>query len=178
LKLCPLHYGIVRLLPVAERAKPLFGEDGAQAVATRLEQAAALGANPLQGVLCPELETTPKVRGRGARGRGKHKISPEPIAPLATTLGSGPAPTPDRTPGVARKRLGLAGTVPPEVWNRLGTTILPKLRSGSDLVIELECTVTVPADRAGSLATELRQILQELGLGEAVRVEEVGLTNQ
>ena len=53
MKLCPLHYGIVRLLPVAERAKPLFGEDGAQAVATRLEQAAALGANPLQGVLFP-----------------------------------------------------------------------------------------------------------------------------
>ena len=56
-------------------------------------------------------------------------------------------------------------------------TILPKLRSGSDLVIELECTVIVPADRAESLATELRQILRELGLGEAVRVEEVSLTN-
>lgn len=83
--------GIVRLLPVAERAKSLFGEDGAQAVATRLEQAAALGANPLQGVLFPELEATPKIRGRGVRGRGKLvdvKVSDESLATAreATTL--------------------------------------------------------------------------------------------
>ena len=60
---------------------------------------------------------------------------------------------------------------PPEVWNRLGTKILPKLRSGSELTIGLEFTVTVKADTAGGLATELRQILQELGLAEVLRIE-------
>jgi hypothetical protein len=39
--------GVVRLLPVAERPKQLFGEDGASAVAARLEQTATLGTNPL-----------------------------------------------------------------------------------------------------------------------------------
>jgi hypothetical protein len=63
------------------------------------------------------------------------------------------------------------GTVPPEVWNRLGTKILPKLRTGSDLTIGLEFTVTIKAESAGHLVTELRQNLQELGLAEAVRVE-------
>ena len=48
--------GVVRLLPIAERAKQLFGEDGAQAVAARLESAAVLGPNPLQGMLFPEME--------------------------------------------------------------------------------------------------------------------------
>lgn len=62
--------GIVRLLPIAERAKQLFGEDGAQAVAARLEREAVLGPNPLQGLLFPEIEAIPKVRGRAARGRG------------------------------------------------------------------------------------------------------------
>lgn len=62
--------GVVRLLPIAERAKQLFGEDGAQAVAARLEQEAAVGTNPLQGMLFPDLEAAPKVRGRG-RGGGK-----------------------------------------------------------------------------------------------------------
>ncbi len=57
--------GIVRLLPIAERAKQLFGEDGAQAVAARLEQEAAIGSNPLQGLLFPDIDTTPKVRGPG-----------------------------------------------------------------------------------------------------------------
>ena len=62
--------GVVRLLPIAERAKQLFGEDGAQAVAARLEQSAAVGTNSLQGMLFPEMEANPKARGRGARSRG------------------------------------------------------------------------------------------------------------
>jgi hypothetical protein len=61
--------GVVRLLPIAERAKQLFGEDGAQAVAARLEQEAAVGTNPLQGMLFPDLAAAPGGRGRG-RGRG------------------------------------------------------------------------------------------------------------
>ena len=61
--------GVVRLLPIAERAQQLFGEDGAQAVAARLERDAVLGPNPLQGVLFPEMEARPKVRGRGRGGR-------------------------------------------------------------------------------------------------------------
>ena len=58
--------------------------------------------------------------------------------------------------------LRLVGTVPPEVWNRLGTKILPKLRSGSELKIGLEFSVTVPADAVNGLTADLRQILQEL----------------
>ncbi len=81
--------GIVRLLPIAERAQQLFGEDGAGAVATRLEQSAALGTNPLQGMLFPEMEAAPKVRA--ARGRGRRAavdVSDESLATAreATTL--------------------------------------------------------------------------------------------
>ena len=48
--------GIVRLLPVAERAKQLFGEQGAQAVAAWLEQEGGPTINPLQGVLFPDVQ--------------------------------------------------------------------------------------------------------------------------
>ena len=83
--------GVVRLLPIAERAKQLFGEDGAQAVAARLEQEAELGPNPLQGMLFPEMTATPKVRRSGARGRGRLggvEVSDESLAAAreATTL--------------------------------------------------------------------------------------------
>jgi len=64
--------GVVRLLPVAERAKQLFGEDGSSAVAARLEQTTTLGANPLQGMLFPELEAAPRVKA--GRGRGKRTV--------------------------------------------------------------------------------------------------------
>jgi adenine-specific DNA methylase len=66
--------GVVRLLPIAERAKQLFGEDGAQAVAARLEQAAAVGTNRLQGMLFPDLQpgAAPAIRAveDGRRKRG------------------------------------------------------------------------------------------------------------
>jgi hypothetical protein len=67
--------------------------------------------------------------------------------------------------------LRLVGTVPPEVWNRLGTKILPKLRAGTDLKVGLEFSVTVKADTANNLMSELRQVVEELGLSEAVRIE-------
>jgi hypothetical protein len=74
-------------------------------------------------------------------------------------------------PTSSNRSVQLVGTVPPEVWNRFGTKILPKLRSGAELRIELEILVTVPADSASGLAAELRQILRELGLSETVKVE-------
>jgi len=96
---------------------------------------------------------------------------PEPAPTTTKTPAPAPGPGPEPTPSAATRTLRLVGTVPPEVWNRLGTKILPKLRSGSALTIGLEFTVTVKADTAGGLATELRQILQELGLADAVRIE-------
>jgi hypothetical protein len=84
--------GVVRLLPIAERAKQLFGEDGAQAVAAQLEQEATVGNDPLQGMLFPEMQPgpAPAIRGR-ARGRGKRSsvdVSDENLAAAreATTL--------------------------------------------------------------------------------------------
>lgn len=88
----------------------------------------------------------------------------------------GPSPEPGSLPAPSgsKKTLRLVGTVPPEVWNRLGTKILPKLRTGAELRIGLEFTVTVKADTAGSLVADLQQILQEMGLTEAMRIEEEG----
>ena len=84
--------GVVRLLPIAERAKQLFGEDGAQAVAARLEQEVAVGTNPLQGLLFPDMQPSaaPAIRERGRlRGtRGNVDVSDESLAASreATTL--------------------------------------------------------------------------------------------
>ncbi|MER3395840.1 MAG: hypothetical protein C4319_03535 [Acidimicrobiia bacterium] len=63
------------------------------------------------------------------------------------------------------------GDVPHEVWNRLGTKILPKLRSaGSDLKVGVDFSVTVNSEIAESLASELRQILADLGLDDDVQI--------
>lgn len=58
--------GIVRLLPVAERAEQLFGEEGASAVADRIE---ANPTGPIQTTLFSEdYGAVPEIKGRG-RGR-------------------------------------------------------------------------------------------------------------
>jgi hypothetical protein len=82
-----------------------------------------------------------------------------------------PGPPEPHKPRDSTRTLRLVGAVPPEIWNRLGTKILPKLRSGSELKIGLDFSVTVPTDSAICLVTELQQILQELGLAEVARIE-------
>lgn len=49
--------------------------------------------------------------------------------------------------------------------------ILPKLRSGSDLKVDVDFSVTVASDSVDQLAAELRQILEELGLADRLTLE-------
>jgi putative DNA methylase len=73
--------GIVRLLPVTERAQSLFGEEGAEAVADDLE---SRRSGPAQLKLFPEEEAAPRVRGR----RGGRVVGDEDLQGRreATTL--------------------------------------------------------------------------------------------
>lgn len=114
-------------------------------------------------------KATAEALKTAAVATGSPTFGPVPPAP--------PSPEPETVPGPApataasTRTLRLSGTVPPEVWNRLGTRILPKLRAGSDLRIGVDFSVTVSADAGAALETELHQILQELGLASAVRIE-------
>ncbi|MGB8647233.1 MAG: DUF499 domain-containing protein [Anaerolineae bacterium] len=69
-------------------------------------------------------------------------------------------------------QLRLWGEVPPEIWNRLGTRLVPKLRSSQDLKVEVAFSVNVSADASPNLIAELKQILDDLGLADKVRIEE------
>jgi putative DNA methylase len=57
--------GVVRLLPITERATQLFGEDGGHAVAARLELEGSMGSKALQGMLFPEMDRHPTIRAIG-----------------------------------------------------------------------------------------------------------------
>jgi hypothetical protein len=95
----------------------------------------------------------------------------------------GPAPEPvieevkererekEAAAGIQTKTIRLVGTVPPEIWNRLGTKIIPKLKSGSDLKIGVDFSVTVNAESARSVESDLHQILEDLGLKGKIQIE-------
>ena len=76
-------------------------------------------------------------------------------------------------PGIQTRTLRLVGTVPPEIWNRLGTKIIPKLKSGTDLKIGVDFSVTVNAESARSIESDLRQILEDLGLKGKIQIEQM-----
>ena len=65
----------------------------------------------------------------------------------------------------------ITGEVPPEIWNRLGTKILPKLRLGRELKIGIDFAVTVEANSAGNLKSEIQQVLADLNLEGKVLID-------
>ena len=67
--------------------------------------------------------------------------------------------------------LNLRGSIPPEIWNRLGTKLIPKLRSGSELTAQVSFSVTLDGKAVASFEAELGQILEDLGLADKIRLE-------
>ena len=103
-------------------------------------------------------------------------LRPDTPAASQTDLPSRPAvpPTPETaapTGAEPKTSLRLVGRVPPEVWNRLGTKVLPKLRSGDDLSVGIEFSVRLDAAFAQNVETDLRRILDDLGLADRVTLE-------
>ena len=72
---------------------------------------------------------------------------------------------------VSRATLRLTGDVPSEVWNRLGVKLLPKLKHGDELRLEIDLSMRVRAADAQRVEGELSEILKELGLAGRVRIE-------
>ena len=117
-----------------------------------------------------------KARAKALKGQATTVTIPSPAAgpeepgPSAgPTPSSGPEPEPD--PSAKTRTIRLVGTIPPEIWNRLGTKIIPKLKSGSDLKIGVDFSVTVNVEAIRSLESDLRQIIQDLGLREKIKIE-------
>ena len=75
----------------------------------------------------------------------------EPASPLIGVDTQEPVPDPDppmdreSTPpsDTALVPLRISGTIPPELWNRLGTKLIPKLRAGENLTIGTDIAVEV-----------------------------------
>ena len=75
------------------------------------------------------------------------------------------------TPVSPRRTVTIRGEIPTEVWNRLGRTLIPKLKSGTDLSVALNVSVQVEGDTAQGFQQELMQILRDLNLVDTVKVE-------
>jgi len=97
---------------------------------------------------------------------------PEPEPVPSPEPGPIPEPDPGPEPTPARRTLRVHGEVPPELWNRMGTKLLPKLRSGEDLKVGIDLSVTVDGAVVESLRADLQRILEDLRIADKVEIGE------
>ena len=103
----------------------------------------------------------------------------EPASPIVETDTQDPVPEPDPETehepvppsDTVPVLLRISGTIPPELWNRLGTKLVPKLRAGENLTIRTDMTVEVADAMAESLQTDVRQILSDLNLSGQLTIQ-------
>jgi hypothetical protein len=99
--------------------------------------------------------------------------APQPPDPPTTTPTpvepEGEVATAESAPGIAMLRV--AGTIPPEAWNRFGRSILPKLQAGDGLRAEIELQVSVDGAAAGAIEADVRRAVDDMMLSERLRVE-------
>ena len=112
-----------------------------------------------------------KAKALKARPEPQPKPGPEPETTQTTEPSPGATPEPKPSPAETSRTFRIAGDIPPEIWNRLGTKIIPKLRSGSDLKIGISFSVTVDPTSAQAFETDLKQIIEDLGLNSKIRIE-------
>ena len=111
---------------------------------------------------------------------GVQAVEVVPETPGATAggdmeTGSGSLFAPPKAGAVAiaarERTLTIRGEIPTEVWNRLGRTLIPKLKTGNELVMKLDVSVQVESDTAQGFQQELMQILRDLNLTDSVTVD-------
>jgi hypothetical protein len=97
---------------------------------------------------------------------------PEPEPPPPEPPPGPDTPRPDGGGADARVIIGVAGSIPSEQWNRLGTRLLPKLRAAGTVAATIRLEVEVDRTKATALSTELRQVVEEAGLSNSVQIDQ------
>ncbi len=93
----------------------------------------------------------------------RDKGTPSPIQPDAKKVAA------------RRVQLSISGTVLPEVWNRLGTRLIPRLRPLKALRIDVKFVCEVEAEGHATATSDIRTTVEELGLSETLRITEIPL---
>ena len=98
---------------------------------------------------------------------------PSPVEPTDVVVHPDPSDTiSDEPVPIARSIvLKLAGSVPPESWNRFGSRLLPKMRTGEDVHARVELSCRIGSSAASILEDDIRQLLEDLGMSGQFSIE-------
>ncbi len=121
-----------------------------------------------------------KDKAEALKSGGEPEAVPEPKPGVPSS-----GPKPEDSGGAAQsdmatptgastaRILRLTGKVPPESWSRLGRMVIPKLRTAQQLELEIRVVfeARIRSDYAPSVESDLRRILEDLGLAEVLSIE-------
>ena len=82
--------------------------------------------------------------------------------------------TAEPQPGIdptQRKSVRIHGQIPPELWNRIGTHLVPKLRAITGLKVGVTFELTADVQRTEALLPDVAQVLDDLHLRERIKVD-------
>ena len=96
--------------------------------------------------------------------------SPDGKPAFVKTTPAEPGPPDTASSADAKRRVQISGRIPPEVWNRIGTKLVPKLRSGINLEIGVQFTLDLDSKDAAHFLQELKQALADLNLTDALPI--------
>jgi Protein of unknown function (DUF499) len=71
----------------------------------------------------------------------------------------------------AAKSIVLTGTIPPELWNKVGIRLIPKLRSGAQPTLGVNFVLELDPVHGGNIVREIEQALADLELTGKIKVE-------
>ncbi len=67
--------------------------------------------------------------------------------------------------------LTVTGTIPPELWNKVGLRLIPKMRSNAQLTLRINFVLELDSAQAENLVREIQQELANLGLTAQINVD-------
>jgi len=141
------------LLPQEEIS---FDSDVYLLLAKRAMELKSGSAKPIEVISDTSVTVTDDKGHAGGNGLFTQRLDDE----------STPTPTKERFATIT-----IRGDIPTEVWNRLGRTLIPKLKSGDEVSLKLDVSVRVEQETAQAFRLDLMQILRDLNLADSVKIE-------
>jgi hypothetical protein len=96
-----------------------------------------------------------------------------PLRPPASIAEEPPRPSPTESVavGAGTTRIVLSGAIPPELWNKVGIRLIPKLRSNAQPTLEVNFALELDSAQARNLISEIKQALADLDLTEKIKIQ-------
>jgi hypothetical protein len=101
---------------------------------------------------------------------GETQVKDTPVPPLSSVTGPFPSGTHNVPTVSSEKNIQISGNIPPDTWNRIGTKIVPKIRLGNNLQINITISFSVDKNIAQGIVSDLNQIIDDLELSDDLKV--------